>query len=221
MKNQLVFMSEYIKAEPFTTSDIVSVYAGISHHAIQQLISKHENDLSEFGSLAFEMRPRPHKKGASLEKVFRLNEQQATLLITYLKNTESVRHFKKALVHSLFLMKQELTKRQISRGGIKKVHKDLAEAVKLIPPHNSSQYDYSKYNSLAYILAFGCSASKLKKQRNAKPDSNAIDYLTSDEIEFLYTIKDKICLCIEMGMGYKEIKERLKTALKESEKDAG
>ena len=221
MKNQLVFMSEYIKAEPFTTSEIVSEYAAISHHAIQQLISTHENDISEFGTVAFEMRACPHKTGASFEKIYRLNEQQATLLITYLKNTEPVRNFKKALVHSFFVMKQELTKRQIARGEMKKVHKDLAEAVKLIPPHNSSKYDYSKYNSLAYILAFGCSAAKLKKRRNARPDSNAIDYLTSDELELLYTIKDKICLCIEMGMGYQETKERLKASLSKREKDVG
>ncbi len=221
MKNQLVFMSEYIKAEPFTTSDIISEYAKVENRSIKKLISRHEDDLSEFGSVSFEIAPRPHKKGATIEKVYHLNEQQAMLIITYLKNTEPVRNFKKALVHSFFVMKQELTKRQIARGEMKKVHKDLAEAVKLIPPHNSSKYDYSKYNSLAYILAFGCSAAKLKKRRNARPDSNAIDYLTSDELELLYTIKDKICLCIEMGMGYQETKERLKASLSKREKDVG
>lgn len=221
MKNQLVFMNEYINAEPYTTSDIISEYANVSHHAVQQLILRHEKDLLEFGSLAFDVRPRPHIKGATLEKTYRLNEQQATLIITYLKNTEPVRNFKKALVHSFYKMKQELTKRQISRVGIKRVHKDLSDAVKLIPPHNSSQYDYSKYNSLAYILTFGCSAAKLKKQRNAKDKANAVDYLTSEEIEYLSTVKDKIALCIEMGMPYQEIKERLKNAIEERDKSAG
>lgn len=209
MKKQLVFLDDYIKSEPYTTSNIIAEFSGNSHHAIQQMITKYENDLAEFGSVAFEMRARQRKTGASVEKIYHLNEQQATLLITYLKNTESVREFKKALVYSFYMMKKELFKRQIKRQGIKTIHKDLAEAVKLIPPHESSQYDYSKYNSLAYILVFGCSASKLKKLRNAKANANAADYLTSEELEQLADTKTKIALCIEMGMDYPEIKERL------------
>ena len=100
MDNKLVFLEPAkITAEPFTTSDTIAEFAKVKHHAIQQIISKHESDLKSFGTVAFEMRACPHKTGASVEKIYHLNEQQATLLITYLKNTEPVRAFKKELVH--------------------------------------------------------------------------------------------------------------------------
>lgn len=209
MENQLVFMPDYINSEPYTNSLIVADYAGIKHHSVQQLIMKHESDLSEFGTVAFEMRPCPHKTGSSFEKVYRLNEQQATLLISYMKNTEPVRRFKKALVKGFFDMRKELAIRKDNREAIKSTHKSLAEAVKHIPPHNSSEHDYSRYNSLAYIVLFGCSAAKLKKQRGANTNAAAADYLTSDELGQINCIKDKICTCLELGMEYPEIKERL------------
>jgi phage regulator Rha-like protein len=38
----LVFLEpNYIKAIPFTTSDVIAEYAKVSHHAIQQMISNH------------------------------------------------------------------------------------------------------------------------------------------------------------------------------------
>lgn len=209
MKNQLVFMPDYINSEPFTHSLVIADYAGTGHHSVQQLITKHEKDLSEFGTVAFEMRACPHKTGSSFEKIYRLNEQQATLLISYMKNTEPVRKFKKALVKEFFAMRKELAKRRINRDMLKDTHKNLAEAVKHIPPHNSSEHDYAKYNSLAYIILFGCSAIKLKKQRKANKNADAVDYLTSDELEGLACIKDKICTCLELGMEYSEIKARL------------
>ena len=56
---------------------------------------KYTLDLEEYSKVAFEIRPLP--SGQS-EKIYKLNEEQATLLITYMKNTEPVRRFKKALV---------------------------------------------------------------------------------------------------------------------------
>ncbi|MBQ3162176.1 MAG: Rha family transcriptional regulator [Oscillospiraceae bacterium] len=210
MENELVFLPDnYINAEPYTTSLIVADCAEIKHHTIQVLISKYENDLSELGTLSFEMRACPHKTGAALEKIYHLNEQQATLLITYMKNTEPVRKFKKALVKGFFAMKEELTERRINRSMLKHTHKSLAEAVKLIPPHPHSAFDYAKYHALAYIVAFGCSPSKLKKRRNAKTEASVADYLTAAEIESVANIKDKICVCLEMDMEYAEIKDKL------------
>lgn len=217
MKKQLVFLDDYIKSEPYTTSNIIAEFSGNSHHAIQQMITKYENDLAEFGSVAFEMRARQRKTGAAVEKIYHLNEQQATLLITYLKNTEPVREFKKALVHSFYMMKEELIKRQINRHDIKPIHMDLAEAVKQIPPHKSSKHDYSKYNSLAYIIVFGCSAGKLKKLRNGKPNTDAADYLTSEESKQIAEVKKKIAFCLnKLKMTYPEIKQRLLEASKAS-----
>lgn len=91
----------------FTTSEAIASGAGVEHRATLQLIDRHADDLKDFGPLAFEMR-----KGAALAqggfakatRVARLNEQQATLLLTYLRNTEQVRAFKKALVKAFYEM---------------------------------------------------------------------------------------------------------------------
>ena len=209
MKNELVFFPNNINGEPFTYSDIIAENTNISHHAAKQLIVKYENDLSELGTVALEIQACPHKTGAAVEKIYRLNEQQATLLITYMRNTEIVRKFKKALVKEFYAIKKELTERRFNRSMLKHTHKDLADAIKLIPPHPHSSRDYSNYNNLAYIIAFGCSSSKLKKQRNVPSKADTADYLTAAELETLQDIKDKICTCIEIGMNYDEIKDRL------------
>lgn len=93
----------------FTDSLVVSEGTGSKHHAVQQLISKYETDFAEFGKVAFEMRPLVSGQSA---KVFLLNEEQATLLLTYMKNTEKIRAFKKNLVSEFYKMRRFILERQ-------------------------------------------------------------------------------------------------------------
>ena len=51
---------------------------GNQHHAIQQIIQKYEDDISDFGQVAFEMRAVKYARGTNQEKVYLLNEEQAT-----------------------------------------------------------------------------------------------------------------------------------------------
>lgn len=75
------------------------------HKNILELIRKYKPDFEEFGEVAFETRL--NKQGSSTEIAW-LNEPQATLLITYLKNTEPVRKFKKILVHEFYRIRKLL-----------------------------------------------------------------------------------------------------------------
>lgn len=59
-----------------------------------------------------------------------LNEQQATLLITYLRNTKPVRAFKKELVKAFFEMRDEVAKFRLQRALEKPRRKTLMEAIK-------------------------------------------------------------------------------------------
>lgn len=93
----------------FTDSLVISEGTGNKHHAIQQLISKYEVDFAEFGKVAFEMRP---LKSGQSSKVYLLNEEQATLLLTYMKNTEKIRSFKKNLVAEFYKMRRFILERQ-------------------------------------------------------------------------------------------------------------
>lgn len=64
----------------FTDSKVIADGTGNKHHAIQQLISKYESDFAEFGQVAFEMRAVTYARGTNYEKIYLLNEEQATLL---------------------------------------------------------------------------------------------------------------------------------------------
>lgn len=74
--NDIVFLEpNYIKAIPFTTSDVIAEYAEVKHHAIQVTIAKHENDLKEFGKVSFEMRASENSKTGQSEKIYHLNKK--------------------------------------------------------------------------------------------------------------------------------------------------
>lgn len=88
------------------SSEIVAERTEIGHRAVLQLIAKHSEDFEAFGPLAFEMRPLPG--GGNPVRIAHLNEQQATLLITYMRNSEIVRVFKLELVKQFYEMRMAL-----------------------------------------------------------------------------------------------------------------
>lgn len=102
---------EVKKNEVFTTSKIIAECTGNKHHAIRTLIQKYESDFnnSDYGKLSFEMRPLP---SGQTEKVYLLNEQQSTLLMTYLRNNDIVREFKKNLVNQFYKMRNFILEKQ-------------------------------------------------------------------------------------------------------------
>lgn len=104
--NNLVIVK---RNEAFTDSLMIAEGTGNKHYAVRQLIDKYISDFQEFGKVTFEMRPL--ESGQSM-KVYLLNEGQATLLLTYMKNTEKIRAFKKRLVAEFLRMKQVLSERQ-------------------------------------------------------------------------------------------------------------
>lgn len=105
--NELVFLEpNCLNKIPFTTSKIIAENGKVKHHAVTKLIQTYENDIKEFGILRFEIEE--IKGRGQPEKIYKLNEEQATLLITYMKNTLPVRKFKKALVKEFMRMKKTL-----------------------------------------------------------------------------------------------------------------
>lgn len=83
------------------SSETVAEGSGVQHKNVLELIDANRTDFEDFGDLAFQTRDRQGVPGPRL-RVALLNEQQATLLMTYQRNTEQVRTFKKALVKAFF-----------------------------------------------------------------------------------------------------------------------
>ena len=204
MDNIVFLEPNKIDSEPFTTSDVIAEFAGVNHHAIQQMISKYEKDLCEFGKVAFEMRPLPESRTKQSILVYHLNEQQATLLMTYLKNTERVRAFKKELVRQFYAMRQELLKRQTGRAELKPIRRELTDVIKEQEPED--KWAYKKYTDLAYKSSIGKNAAQLRRERDAPKKAKAVDYLTSDEIAAVAKRQNQIAVLLEMGMDYAQIK---------------
>lgn len=98
--------------EVFTTSQAIADGAGVQHKNTLELIERSHADLEEFGRVAFETRPFETAGGVQQKRIARLNEQQATLLLTYLRNTNQVRAFKKSLVRAFYEMAQQLRTQQ-------------------------------------------------------------------------------------------------------------
>lgn len=86
------------------TSETVANGAGVQHASVLRLIDDSRSDFEEFGQVRFEIRPGYNNAQV---RVALLNEQQATLLMTFQRNTEQVRSFKKALVKAFFEMARQ------------------------------------------------------------------------------------------------------------------
>ena len=203
--NNLVFLEpNKINAVPFTTSDVIAEYAQVKHHAIQQMISKHESNLKTFGQVAFEMRAVTYARGTNQEKIYHLNEPQATLLITFLKNTEPVVKFKTELVRQFYLMRTELQKRQIAKLDRKPIRRELTDLIQNDPNHG--KWDFKIYTDLAYKTVLGKNAAQIRKERGANKNAVASDYMTSEEIRIVAKLENQISALKELGMDYQQIK---------------
>lgn len=105
MTTQLVFARN---GQALTTSVIIAENTNNTHQAMLKLVRGYLNDFEAFGRIGFEIQPFETNGGIQKREIAILNEQQATLLVTYCKNTETVRKFKVALVKAFYEMRQQL-----------------------------------------------------------------------------------------------------------------
>lgn len=92
---------------PSISHKVIAEHTGNQYKNISELITKHKEDFEEFGRVAFETETLQTNGGMQKTKTYFLNEPQATLLLTYLKNVPVVRKFKKDLVRAFFLLREQ------------------------------------------------------------------------------------------------------------------
>lgn len=200
----LVFYSDSsLKAQPYTTPEVIAANTGNNLDNVNRLIRNKKDSLERFGFLGFEIR-KLNGRGRP-RKIYHLNEQQATLLITFLDNTPQVELFKVALVKQFYEMRDELTKRNINRAIEKPVKKTLMDCIK--DWKYTNKHAYSNINKLLIKGATGLSINALKKERgDAK---TALDLLTSQEQEKYKQLEQKVIAYIEADFDYQLIKALL------------
>ncbi len=202
--NELVFLhSQYIEEEPYTTDEVIAKYSQIKRESVSKLIKKYQKDLEEFGKVGFEIRAMESGQKA---KFYQLNEEQATLLITYLDNTEPVRRFKKALVRQFYDMKNGFYARRMERQKEKSVRKSMTDVIKEL---GLSPHYYKHYTDLVYKTALGFNAKQLREAREVSKKSTILDFLTSEEIEAVNKREQQVATLLTLKMDYDTIKSIL------------
>jgi len=144
--------------EVFTDSLVISEGTGIRHDKLKESIRKNQKSIERFGKLSTSYGG--ESTGGRRAEIYQLNEEQATFLITLLKNTEIVINFKVELVKQFYAMRRLLQEQQsiewkYFRGQGKSVRlaeteilKELVEYAKVRGSTNSNKI-YSNYTKLA------------------------------------------------------------------------
>lgn len=141
----LVLAPQRATGEPYTTSEIIAAGTGVNHRRVRDAIRKYQTDLETFGVLgAYQTKTPNNQEGGRNATGYILNEQQATLLITYLKNTEVVRAFKKELVRQFYAMRSLLLERaspvwKDTRSLGKEIRRQEADAIKRLVDYAAAQ----------------------------------------------------------------------------------
>lgn len=184
--------------EPYTLSSIVSECAQVQHRHIKNLLNKHKADLEKFGKVHFKKAP---SNSGQQVRDYILNEQQATLLITYLKNTPTVREFKQQLVKAFFEMREELTQIRLQRSLEAPKRKTLNEAIKTW--EHAPKMAYPTVYNLLLKAVTGKNSKQLKTTRGAQ---SGIDCLNSIELAQYTALEDMAIALINLNFTYQDIK---------------
>ena len=187
---ELVYMDG--KKEPYTLSSIVAECTGLQHHTITKMIRKHQARFEQFGKVGFKIQA---MESGQNTKEYILNEQQATLLVTFLKNTEQVANFKTNLVKAFFEMREELSKFRMQRALEKPKRKTLHESIETW--ESKPKHAHSTMNNLLLKAVTDRNAKQLREERGG---------LTSEELEQYQAFEDMVIAMIGLNMSYQEIK---------------
>ncbi|HEM6272955.1 TPA: Rha family transcriptional regulator [Streptococcus suis] len=207
---ELVYMDG--RKEPYTLSSIVAECAEVKHRHIKNLINKHREDFEQFGKVLF--KNAPSSSGQNVRDYI-LNEQQATLLITYLKNTELVREFKKNLVKAFFEMRDEVAQFRYQRALEKPKRKTLHDSIETwqeAPKH--------AHSTVTNLLLKGTTGMNKKQLVAKRGGNNGIDSLTSQELIRYQALEDMAIAMINLGMTYQDIKTMVFRPLKNAPQGA-
>lgn len=88
---------------------IIAKYTEKEHKNLRELIEDNISDFNEFGILEpIIEKPNKGSLGGKPTKLYLLNEQQYSLLMTFLRNNTKVKEFKKNMVKAFFEMKKQV-----------------------------------------------------------------------------------------------------------------
>ena len=147
---ELVFIK---KEHVFTTSLVIAEGTNNEHRSIIRLIQNHAEHFERWGKIRFTDLKSTNPLGGRPTVIAELNEQQATFLVTLLRNNDIVLDFKSELVDQFYKMRKLLAERQTpewqqARLDSKIATRKMTDAIKnfLIPLAIKQGMDEKKKN---------------------------------------------------------------------------
>lgn len=192
---------EVRKDDVFTNSKVISEGTNNQHESIVAVIRKYEKDILDFGQLEYSDL-KSGKRGQP-ERIYYLNEEQATFVITLLRNSKTVVAFKKELVRQFYAMRRFLIEKQSklwndTRLASKENRLKETDVIKQLAEYAKKQG--STHSDKLYVVYTKLANSIVGGKRD---DMTASELNTLTLIESI--IKQTIEIDMSMGMNYKEI----------------
>jgi len=116
-----------VDGEPLASTEVIAKGMKAQHASTIKLLRKHQKSLERFGRVRFEIQPFKTNGGIQSREIALLNEQQAALLISLMRNTASVVSFKTDLIAEFFRMRDALNQR--TQGLWKQLQAAIANEV--------------------------------------------------------------------------------------------
>lgn len=185
----------------FTNSKVIADGTNNQHESVVAIIRKYEKDILDFGNIDFSDL-KSGKRGQP-ERVYYLNEEQATFVITLLRNSKIVVKFKKELVRQFYAMRRFILEKQSKLWGETRIaNKENrlkeTDVIKLLVDYAKEQG--STHSDKLYVTYTKLAKSVIGGNRDNITVSD-LNNLTLVESIILQTIR----IDMSMGMHYKDI----------------
>ncbi len=200
-------MNEIVKIKNndiFTDSLTIAEGTGYGHHTITRKIRDFYSDFQELGKVGYHNQP---LESGQTQKLYLLNEPQASYLITLLENNDIVRRFKLELVKEFYRMRRFLLEKQSAewrqaRITGRQTRRDETDVIltKLIPLAESQG---SKHPEKFY-MSYSKLVNSILGIESGQRDNLPMTYI--ETIKFLErAIENIISIEVDKGTYYKEI----------------
>ncbi len=214
-------MSDIIKIkgeECFIDSEGLACLSNLETRAVNQLIKRKKAHLEEFGSLSLSVINQGEAKGGRPKHIYYLNEQQATLLTTFMQNSDIVMEFKKKLVREFFKMREHIKKQQITRAVGIETRKSLTDSIK-DSGENERMHGkgYSNYTRMVYEVCNLKERYKLFKKLSFDEPLQFREWITTEELKRVEQAEALIKPMLELERQYDDIKKALKPLFERKE----
>ncbi|WP_066219010.1 Rha family transcriptional regulator [Aliarcobacter cryaerophilus] len=194
MQNLITIVNE----EMTVSHRVVAEQTANQEKSIRNTILKFIDDFKIFGTVHFKNEGIVNNGKGEQPKTYFLNEQQAYLLLTYLRNNEIVRNFKVTLVKAFFEMRERLYPKNNHNG--KNINYIIGGYKSQIVQHNLS---ISRLQDKVQTLSSENEKLKVQIIKSEKKNLTPLD----DMDDRSYTKEDIIKL-IEKGLKYDELQEK-------------